>query len=281
MKILKSSSELKKELERLESKGRRIGFVPTMGALHKGHLSLLDFASKENDVVVVSIFVNPTQFNDKSDYKKYPRILEKDIEKLNKVKCDFVFTPDENEMYPEEDNREFSFGNLDKVMEGKHRPGHFRGVALIVSKLFEVVKPHKAYFGEKDFQQVAVIKHITEQMKFDIEIVSCPIIREEDGLAMSSRNMLLSDEQRANVSLISRTLFEAKENSKSLTVQETKDWVIRTINENPLLDVEYFEIVDDSSLEPITEWKQTRGTVGCVAVHVGNIRLIDNVRFYS
>ncbi|PLX12178.1 MAG: pantoate--beta-alanine ligase [Marinilabiliales bacterium] len=281
MKILKSSSELKKELERLESKGRRIGFVPTMGALHKGHLSLLDFASKENDVVVVSIFVNPTQFNDKSDYKKYPRILEKDIEKLNKVKCDYVFTPDENEMYPEEDNREFSFGNLDKVMEGKHRPGHFRGVALIVSKLFEVVKPHKAYFGEKDFQQVAVIKHITEQMKFDIEIVSCPIIREEDGLAMSSRNMLLSDEQRANVSLISRTLFEAKENSKSLTVQETKDWVIRTINENPLLDVEYFEIVDDSSLEPITEWKQTRGTVGCVAVHVGNIRLIDNVRFYS
>ncbi len=280
MKILKSAEILTEEVVNLKSQGKSIGFVPTMGALHKGHLSLIDYASRDNDIVVVSIFVNPTQFNDKGDYDRYPRILEKDIEKLKKVKCDFVFSPEENEMYPEEDNREFDFGKLDKVMEGEHRPGHFRGVALIVSKLFEIVKPHKAYFGEKDFQQVAVIKHITKQLGFNIEIVSCPIIRENDGLAMSSRNMLLSKYQRANVSLISKTLFEAREMPKKMTVSETKDWVIRTINENPYMDVEYFEIVDGSNLEPINDWGQDEEKVGCIAVHVGNIRLIDNIRFY-
>ena len=280
MKILKSAEILTEEVVNLKSQGKSIGFVPTMGALHQGHLSLIDYASRDNDIVVVSIFVNPTQFNDKGDYDRYPRILEKDIEKLKKVKCDFVFSPEENEMYPEEDNREFDFGKLDKVMEGEHRPGHFRGVALIVSKLFEIVKPHKAYFGEKDFQQVAVIKHITNQLGFNIEIVSCPIIRENDGLAMSSRNMLLSKYQRANVSLISKTLFEAREMPKKMTVSETKDWVIRTINENPYMDVEYFEIVDGSNLEPINDWGQDEEKVGCIAVHVGNIRLIDNIRFY-
>lgn len=281
MKILESSMELKKELEKLKEEGQRIGFVPTMGALHEGHLSLINCADQGNDIIVVSIFVNPTQFNDKGDYNKYPRILEKDLQKLNNVKCDFVFTPNEEEMYPEEDDRQFDFGKLDQVMEGQHRPGHFRGVALIVSKLFDIVKPHKAYFGEKDFQQVAVIRHITKQLSYDIEIIACPIIREQDGLAMSSRNMRLTDEQRANVSLIHQTLFRSKEMSQKMSVSETKDWVIRTINKNPLLDVEYFEIVDEITLEPIKDWSQKGNKVGCVAVHVGTVRLIDNVRFYA
>ncbi len=281
MKILKSAKKLTKEVENLKSQGNSIGFVPTMGALHQGHLSLIENANHYNDIIIVSIFVNPTQFNDKDDYDRYPRTMDVDIEKLKKVKCDYVFTPEENEMYPEEDNREFNFGNLDKVMEGEHRPGHFKGVALVVSKLFEIVNPHKAYFGEKDFQQVAVIKHITKQLGFNIEIVPCPIIREKDGLAMSSRNTLLTTDQRMNVSLISKTIFEARERSKKMTVSETKDWVIRTINDNPYLNVEYFEIVDESSLEPIDNWSQKGEKVGCIAVHVGKVRLIDNIRFYS
>ena len=281
MKIIESGKDLSAEVGILKENGNSIGFVPTMGALHDGHLSLIDYANKHNDIIVVSIFVNPTQFNDQNDYAKYPRITEEDIKKLKKVKCDILFTPSEKEMYPVEDKREFDFGKLDKVMEGEHRPGHFRGVALIVSKLFEIVSPDKAYFGEKDFQQVAIIKHFTKQLQFNVEIISCPIIREDDGLAMSSRNMLLSNEQRANVSLISKTLFDAKEKAKSMTVSETKDWVIRTINENPFLDVEYFEIVDDTKLEPVNNWFQKAGSVGCIAVHVGTIRLIDNIRFYS
>lgn len=281
MKIIENRKDLLEEVRILKVKGNSIGFVPTMGALHDGHLSLIDYANKDNDITVVSIFVNPTQFNDQNDYAKYPRITEDDTEKLKKVKCNILFTPSEKEMYPAEDKREFDFGKLDKVMEGEHRPGHFRGVALIVSKLFEIVNPDKAYFGEKDFQQVAIIKHFTKQLQFNVEIISCPIIRESDGLAMSSRNMLLSQEQRANVSLISKTLFDAKEKAKSMTVQETKDWVIRIINENPFLGVEYFEIVDDTSLDPVNNWNQKAGKVGCIAVHVGTIRLIDNIRFYS
>ncbi|MCK5170505.1 MAG: pantoate--beta-alanine ligase [Bacteroidales bacterium] len=281
MKIIENGKDLSEEVGILKENGNSIGFVPTMGALHDGHLSLIDYANNNNNITVVSIFVNPTQFNDKNDYAKYPRITGEDIKKLKKVKCDILFTPSEKEMYPVEDKREFDFGKLDKVMEGEHRPGHFKGVALIVSKLFEIVSPDKAYFGEKDFQQVAIIKHFTKQLKFNVEIISCPIIRENDGLAMSSRNMLLSHEQRANVSLVSKTLFDAKEKSKSMTVSETKDWVIRTINENPFLDVEYFEIIDDTKLEPVNNWFQKAGKVGCIAVHVGTIRLIDNIRFYS
>lgn len=281
MKIVTSKKELSEELSQIRKAGKSVGFVPTMGALHDGHLSLIENSNNDNDISVVSIFVNPTQFNDKNDYVKYPRIVEEDIDKLKKVKCNILFTPSENEMYPDEDNREFDFGNLDKVMEGAHRPGHFRGVALIVSKLFETVKPDKAYFGEKDFQQLAIIKKLTSQLKFNIEIIPCPIVREIDGLAMSSRNMLLSKDQRANVPLISRTLFEAKEKQRSMNVSETKEWVIRTINENPFLKVEYFEIVDATSLNPINDWNQKAEKVGCVAVHVGTIRLIDNIRFYS
>lgn len=281
MIIIKNSKELSEKVTALKEEGSCIGFVPTMGALHEGHLSLMECSNKENDITIVSIFVNPTQFNDKVDYAKYPRILEDDIEKLKKVKCDILFTPSENEMYPSQDNREFDFGNLDKVMEGKHRPGHFRGVALIVSKFFEIVNPNKAYFGEKDFQQLAIIKSLTKQLNLNIEIISCPILRENDGLAMSSRNILLTADQRENVALISETLFDAREKAKSMTVSETKDWVKQTINKNVFLEVEYFEIVDHTSLEPISSWNSEIEKVGCIAVQVGAIRLIDNIRFYS
>lgn len=279
MKTIFNRKDLSAELDQIEKSGHSIGFVPTMGALHKGHLSLIECSDTENDITVVSIFVNPTQFNNQTDYIKYPRIVEEDIEKLKKVKCDFLFIPSEEEMYPEEDKRDFEFGNLDKVMEGAHRPGHFRGVALIVSKLFEIVNPKRAYFGEKDFQQIAIIRNLTKQLNLNIEIISCPIIRENDGLAMSSRNLLLSKDQRTNVPHISKTLLKAKDMKLSMTVSETKDWVIRTINENLFLDVEYFEIVNESSLEPILDWNQKVGIVGCIAVQVGSIRLIDNIRF--
>lgn len=279
MKIVDKSIQLEKQIEELKRIGKSIGFVPTMGALHNGHLSLIKKSNDENDITVVSIFVNPTQFNNKNDYNRYPRILSDDTERLKKVKCDFLFTPSENEMYPEEDNRQFDFGILDKVMEGKYRPGHFRGVGLIVSKLFEIVKPDKAYFGEKDFQQVAVIKHLTKQLGFNIEIVSCPIIRESDGLAMSSRNMLLTDEQRKNVGLISQTLVSSVNEMKSSTVSQTKEKVKRIINENPFMDVEYFEIVNSETLQPIEKWDEQGDKVGCIAVNVGNIRLIDNIRY--
>lgn len=279
MEIISNKSDLSNELNQLRLLGKSIGFVPTMGALHEGHLSLVKYSNSQNDITVVSIFVNPTQFNDKNDYQRYPRILDNDIKILQTVTCDYLFTPTEKEMYPENDTREFDFGSLDKVMEGKFRPGHFRGVALIVSKLFEIVNPYRAYFGEKDFQQVAIIKHITRELKFAIEIIPCPILREPDGLAMSSRNMLLSADERKQVPIISKTLFNALEKAKNLSVDETKDWVVCTINENPYLKVEYFEIVDDSKLEPVKNWNQSGSKVGCIAVHVGNIRLIDNVRF--
>jgi len=281
MEIVDRINVLQNIVKELRSQGTSIGFVPTMGALHEGHLSLIQRSNKENEITIVSIFVNPTQFNDQKDYKRYPRIISDDIKKLESVKCDFLFTPTKEEMYPEEDKREFDFGSIDKVMEGAHRPGHFRGVALIVSKLFEIVNPHKAYFGEKDFQQVAIIKHLTKQLDFDIEIIACPIVREEDGLAMSSRNILLSEEQRKNVPLISKTLFDSLNEMKLSNLTETKNRVIRKINKNPFLEVEYFEIVDSETLEPLSNWTQSKNITGCIAVHVGNIRLIDNIRFYS
>ena len=279
MKIVENKADLINELKYLRESGKTIGFVPTMGALHQGHLTLVKYSNQQNDITVVSIFVNPTQFNDKKDYQRYPRLISEDAKKLESVTCDFLFTPTEQEMYPEEDSREFNFGNIDKVMEGKFRPGHFRGVALIVSKLFEIVNPEKAYFGEKDFQQLAIIKQLVRMLKLPVEIIPCPILRESDGLAMSSRNMLLSIEERKHVSLISKTLFDAKQKASKMTVEETKNWVVRSINDDSYLKVEYFEIVDDIKLEPVTDWNQAGEKVGCIAVHVGNIRLIDNIRF--
>jgi pantoate--beta-alanine ligase len=279
MEILKTVLSIKGLIEELKSRGKTVGFVPTMGALHEGHLSLVNYAKANNDYVVVSIFVNPTQFNDKNDLKNYPRTFDSDAEKLRNAGVDIIFSPTEHEMYPEPDTRLFDFGLLDKVMEGKHRPGHFNGVAQIVSKLFDAVMPHKAYFGEKDFQQLAIIKQLVKRQNYNIEIVSCPIIREADGLAMSSRNVLLSSVQRVNAAHISKTLFESSEMAKSLSVDDLKKWVYKTINENPELEVEYFEIVDDTYLQPIKNWDEKNNKVGCIAVKVGRVRLIDNIKY--
>jgi pantoate--beta-alanine ligase len=259
--------------------GLSIGFVPTMGALHQGHLSLVEMACLQTGFVVVSIFVNPTQFNDKGDLERYPRDLQKDVDLLSTTSCALVFAPDVDEIYPEPDTRQFNFGLIEQVMEGKFRPGHFNGVAQVVSRLFEIVKPHKAYFGQKDFQQLAIISEMVRKLNIPVEIIACPIVREAGGLAMSSRNMLLSVEQRKNAELISATLFEAVNKKGELTVNDLCNWVINRINENEFLNTEYFEIVDSVTLQPVKDWDEPGTKIGCIAVHCGKIRLIDNVEF--
>jgi pantoate--beta-alanine ligase len=267
--------------ERLKSFGSSvsIGLVPTMGALHEGHLSLVNRAVTETEIVVVSVFVNPTQFNDPKDLERYPRNLTADLNLLAQTGCHIVFAPSVTEIYPEPDNRKFNFGLLETVMEGKHRPGHFNGVAQVVSKLFEIVNPNKAYFGLKDFQQLAIIKNMVSQLKLQIQIVPCPIVREKSGLAMSSRNELLSVEERENAAQISETLFKAKELAAEISVNELKNWIAETINKNPYLSVEYVEIVDDIQLQPVKYWNEKVVKVCCVAVFCGKVRLIDNIVF--
>lgn len=276
MFLIETIIELKNKLNTLKKKGT-IGFVPTMGALHAGHISLVEKAISETQIVVVSIFVNPTQFNDKTDLEKYPRNLNIDLILLEKTGCQIVFAPKTEEIYPEPDTRKFDFGTLETVMEGKHRPGHFNGVAQVVSKLFTIVQPDKAYFGLKDFQQLAIIKAMVSQLNFPVEIIPCPIIREESGLAISSRNELLTAEERTNAALISQTLFEAKKLTGQKSVRELVDWITQNINKNPYLTVEYVEIVDYRQLQPVKSWDDKVLKVGCVAVFCGKIRLIDNV----
>ena len=254
-----------------------IGFVPTMGALHYGHLSLVEQCRKENGVTVVSIFVNPTQFNDKNDLANYPRTLEEDLYKLKSVGCDIVFVPPVKEMYPEEDTRVFDFGTLDKVMEGVNRPGHFNGVAQIVSKLFDVVQPDTAYFGEKDFQQLTIIRRLVAMMNYPVQVVGCPTVRESDGLAMSSRNMRLSAEQRQHAPVIARTLFACREKAGIMPLDELKKWATEQIDNTPGLQTEYFEIVDRNTLQPAVQYKAD-ALQGCIAARVGFVRLIDNIR---
>jgi len=279
MKLYTTISELQEALNIEREKGFKIGFVPTMGALHKGHLSLVQHAGEMADIVVVSIFVNPTQFNDTVDLANYPRTLADDLEKLSTQHCDYVFFPSVEEIYPVTDTRRFEFGNLETVMEGKFRPGHFNGVAQVVSKLFDIVQPDKAFFGLKDFQQLAIIKNLVIQLKLDIEIVPCEIVRESDGLAMSSRNKLLLPEYRACVPVIYQTLMKARELAFVKSVAEVKDFVFDAINAIALLKVEYFEIVDDRTLIPVPDWSDIGIKVGCIAVQAGKVRLIDNLIF--
>lgn len=279
MEIFEKGLILKDSIENYKRYGKSVGFVPTMGSLHEGHLELIKRAREENDIVVASIFVNPTQFNDKNDYLKYPRDVQRDIELLKEEKCDIVFIPEEREMYPEMDNRDFELGGLDKVMEGKYRPGHFRGVVQIVSKLFDVVVPDRAYFGEKDFQQLTIIRYYIKENNYPVEIIGCPIVREESGLAMSSRNRRLTEKQREEASLIYKTLEESLKCIKSKKIDEIKEWVMNTINKNNMLEVEYFEIVNDKTLKWVEEIKQNTGVVGCIAVYCGDVRLIDNIRY--
>lgn len=279
MEIFTKKDELNSAVKNLKKKGKSIGFVPTMGALHRGHLSLIECSNSRNDITVVSIFVNPTQFNNKNDLKNYPRDLSKDLRLLNNMPCQIVFTPTVEEMYPQEDTRTFDFGNLDKIMEGKHREGHFNGVAQIVSKLFETVEPDNAYFGQKDFQQLAIIKQLVKKYmpQSGINIVGCPIVREREGLALSSRNELLTPEQRKHATLISQTLFKIESLSASKSVIEVKQWVTDQINQNPCLEVEYFEIADANSLKAVQNWDKSNEIVCCIAVFAGQVRLIDNI----
>ena len=276
MQIITTKSELCKSLT--NSTGIRIGFVPTMGALHQGHLSLVMRSKRENEVTVVSIFVNPTQFNDSRDLEKYPRTLDADINLLSHVGCDIVFAPTVDEMYPEKDTRIFNFGTLETVMEGRHRPGHFNGVAQIVSKLFDAVQPHIAYFGEKDFQQLAIIREMVKQLNYTITIAGCPIVRESSGLALSSRNMLLSAEEHKKAPIIYQILSESCIFVAQKQPHEVRNWVLNKF-QNTGLDVEYFEIVDAYSLQPVSSWNESDYIVGCIAVFCGKIRLIDNIPF--
>lgn len=279
MQVIKHINELRIILNDKRKEGLSIGFVPTMGALHEGHLSLVENAGQQTGFVVVSIFVNPTQFNDKVDLKHYPRDLRKDVDFLSTTHCQLIFAPEPEEIYPEPDTRQFNFGPLEQVMEGKFRTGHFNGVAQVVSRLFDIVQPDKAFFGQKDFQQLVIISEMVRKLKLSIEIVPCPIVREADGLAMSSRNLLLSPEQRQNAVLISATLLEAANKTGELTVEELCRWVINHINKNEQLNTEYFEIVDSLTLLPVKNWNDPCVKMGCIAVYCGKIRLIDNLEF--
>ena len=276
MKVVNTVAELNAALAPLKREG--IGFVPTMGALHAGHRSLVERARRENDTVVVSVFVNPTQFNDKNDLKNYPRTPEADCAILEAAGADIVFMPTVEDIYPEPDTRQFDFGLVDKVMEGATRPGHFNGVAQVVSRLFALVNPARAYFGEKDFQQIAVIKAMVEQLAIDIEIVECVIVRGEDGLALSSRNELLTPEHRTAAPHIYATISQCAAKMESMNPAELTEWVITTIDENPLLKTIYFEAVDARTMQRVEKWSDSERIQGCCAVQAGNIRLIDNIR---
>jgi len=273
-------ADTRQVIEEKKQAGESIGFVPTMGALHEGHLALVRRAASENDFVVVSIFVNPIQFNNAEDLANYPRTLDDDLKKLEGTGCDLVFAPSADEMYPEPDTTVFDFGHLDKVMEGKFRPGHFEGVAIVVKKLFEIVVPHRAYFGEKDFQQLAIIKKMVDLEQMPIELVSCPIVREADGLAMSSRNMRLNEVEREEATLIFKSLSGISENYSWVTPEGVKQIVSGQINESPLFRVEYVEVVDGETLRPFEDWMDVEHAVVCVAAFIGPVRLIDNWRLF-
>ena len=279
MKVIHTIEDLQAGLSVLKAQGKKVGLVPTMGALHAGHASLVKRSVNENDVTVVSVFVNPTQFNDKNDLVKYPRTLEADCKLLEDCGATLVFAPSVEEMYPEPDTRQFGYAPLDTVMEGAFRPGHFNGVCQIVSKLFDAVKPHRAYFGEKDFQQLAIIREMVRQMKFDLEIVGCPIVREEDGLALSTRNARLSSDERENALNISRTLFKSRTFAATHSVSETQKMVEDAIAAAPGLRLEYFELVDGNTLQKIGDWNETSYAVGCITVFCGEVRLIDNIKY--
>lgn len=276
METITNSEELRRALGSRDRSG--IGFVPTMGALHAGHRSLVERAHRECATVVVSVFVNPTQFNDKTDLKNYPRTPEADLRLLEEVGADYVFMPSVEEVYPEPDTRTFDFGMIDKVMEGATRPGHFNGVAQVVSRLFDLVKPAKAYFGEKDFQQIAVIREMVRQLRIPVEIIPCPIVRGEDGLALSSRNTLLDTDHRTAAPYIYKVLKAAVEKSHQTTPDQLAAWVTAQVESNPLLKVIYFQVVDAATMQQVRTWEESPAIQGCIAVQAGDIRLIDNIK---
>ena len=281
MKKFHSIVELQNELFDARKQGKSVGLVPTMGALHDGHASLVKRSVKDNDVTVVSVFVNPTQFNDKNDLKNYPRTLDSDCALLESCGADYVFAPSVEEMYPTPDTRQFEFPPVSTVMEGKHRPGHFNGVCQVVSRLFYITRPDRAYFGEKDWQQIAVVKAMVRSLQLNVEIVECEIVRESDGLAMSSRNTLLADNERAIAPRIYATLKESIKYAKTHSLTETHDYVVSNINSVDGLDVEYFSIVDGNTLQDVSSWEDSDYIVGCITVFCGAtpIRLIDHIKY--
>lgn len=278
MKVINTISEIASYLSTFKSNGKKIGFVPTMGALHFGHLSLIKTSKENNDITVVSIFVNPTQFNDKQDFIKYTREPEEDLNKLIETDCDLVFMPSEKEMYPDTFNTKFELGYFESIMEGKFRPGHFQGVALIVDKLFSIIKPDNAYFGQKDFQQLAIIKQLVKITNSAVNIISCPIVRESNGLAMSSRNKRLSAQEFEEAAIIYSTLKQLKDFIKDNKLNEFKIWATKQINSNNLLKTEYIEIVDSESLKIVTDLQNHKSITCCIAVFCGEVRLIDNIQ---
>lgn len=275
MQILTTAAELRQELDKQNG---TVGFVPTMGALHAGHIALVERCRRECDTVVVSVFVNPTQFNDPNDLLKYPRTPEADCALLEKAGTDFVFMPSVEEIYPQEDTRQFGFGPLEQVMEGEHRPGHFNGVAQVVSRLFDIVRPDKAYFGEKDYQQLAIIREMVKQLELPIEIIGCPIERDTDGLALSSRNVRLNPAQRAAAPSIYKTLREADGQKANNSAQELTLWITERIDSNPELKTEYITIADAATLQPVTSWDEPGAKRVFAAVWAGDVRLIDNIQ---
>lgn len=279
MELTRTIAEVRPVIERLTGDAGTLGLVPTMGSLHEGHISLIKRSFEENAQTAVSIFVNPTQFNDNKDFESYPRNLTADLGILEELGVDLVFAPGEHDIYPEPDNRVFDFAGLDRVMEGKFRPGHFNGVAQVVSKLFSILHPDEAYFGEKDFQQLAIIRGMVSRLKIPVRITGCPIIREPDGLAMSSRNQLLTPEQRKSAVRIHQALVRAREMAETSSVEALIGETTEFIEEDSNLRVEYFEIVNDTSLLPVSNWIEPGGKRGCLAVFAGPVRLIDNMDF--
>lgn len=281
MRVVHTIEELRRVLGQARAEGKKIGMVPTMGALHAGHASLVKRSVAENGLTVVSVFLNPTQFNDKKDLEKYPRTLEADCALLESVGADVVFAPSVEEMYPEPDTRKFSYPPVDTVMEGAYRPGHFNGVCQIVSKLFAAAEPDRAYFGEKDFQQIAVIRAMVKDLEMPVEIVPCPVVREESGLAMSSRNTLLTDEERAVAANINAVLVRSKNFATNHTLKETQRYVVDALNAIVGLEVQYFSIVDGTTLQDLGAWTDSDYIVGCITVFCGSqpVRLIDHVKY--
>ncbi len=278
---VKTVQEARKQLKSLRQEEGSLGLIPTMGALHEGHLSLIRQSNNDNRFTAVSIFVNPTQFNDRYDFDHYPRNLAADLEIMASYPIDLVFAPDVSEIYPEPDKRVFDFGGLDKTMEGLHRPGHFNGVAQVVSKLLGIIRPDRAYFGEKDFQQLVIVRALVRQLGIPVEITACPIIRDPDGLAMSSRNKLLTPEQRNAATNISKALFRARDLAGTLPVDKLEDKIIKLLSEDPMIKVEYFKIVDREGLQSVREWSEEGAKIGCIAVQIGKVRLIDNINISS
>lgn len=281
MIVVQTVSDLQNALAEARNDGKCVGLVPTMGALHEGHASLVRRCVAENDICVVSVFVNPTQFNDKNDLASYPRNLETDCHLLQEIGAHIVFAPTVEDVYPEPDTRTFSYPPIDTVMEGAKRPGHFNGVCQIVSKLFIFVRPKRAYFGEKDYQQIAVVKAMTKDLQLPVDIVACPIVREDSGLAMSSRNQLLTEEEREIAVTISKTLKASLLWAQAQSVVAVHDRVVSKIDSIDGLHTEYFQIVDGDTLQPVTTWTESTSIVGCITVYCGQrpVRLIDNIRY--